>query len=200
MDCTCPRHIRQVRRKADTDFPSSARGWITLNCARLTEQEKEIIKAKTRVACSMMMWQQLSDHVSLPSKLKGLERYRLTLMKVQSLSTAMAVATIWTPLVMWKLSWQITPVKLSQRKSQRVGKIVDKKFSVISNPGALAISRQQRLESLVGSKWGNSRRRQDAGSAENWDIGPGNAAATLHPPLQRSRLHHPQGLLFLLIW
>ena len=34
--------------KAQTDFPTSARGWITINCAGLTEQEKAIIKAKTQ--------------------------------------------------------------------------------------------------------------------------------------------------------
>jgi hypothetical protein len=38
----------RCRRKAETDFPSAARGWITLNCAGLTEQEKAIIKAKTQ--------------------------------------------------------------------------------------------------------------------------------------------------------
>ena len=40
--------FEKCRRKAQTDFPSSARGWITINCAGLTEQEKAIIKAKTQ--------------------------------------------------------------------------------------------------------------------------------------------------------
>ena len=40
--------FERCRRKAQTDFPSSARGWITINCAGLTEQEKAIIKAKTQ--------------------------------------------------------------------------------------------------------------------------------------------------------
>ena len=40
--------FERCRRKAETDFPSSARGWITLNCAGLSEQEKAIIKAKTQ--------------------------------------------------------------------------------------------------------------------------------------------------------
>ena len=40
--------FERCRRKAETDFPSTARGWITLNCAGLSEQEKAIIKAKTQ--------------------------------------------------------------------------------------------------------------------------------------------------------
>ena len=40
--------FERCRRKADTDFPKAARGWITLNCAGLSEQEKAIIKAKTQ--------------------------------------------------------------------------------------------------------------------------------------------------------
>ena len=40
--------FERCRRKAETDFPKAARGWITLNCAGLTEQEKAIIKAKTQ--------------------------------------------------------------------------------------------------------------------------------------------------------
>lgn len=38
--------------RANTDFPSTARGWITLNCAGLSEQQKAIIKAKTQAGQS----------------------------------------------------------------------------------------------------------------------------------------------------
>ena len=40
--------FERCRRKAETDFPSAARGWITLNCAGLSEREKAIIKANTQ--------------------------------------------------------------------------------------------------------------------------------------------------------
>eukprot|EP00435_Cladocopium_sp_Y103_P030606 s4283_g7.t1 len=38
----------RCKRRANTDFPGPARGWITLNCAGLTEEQKAIIKAKTQ--------------------------------------------------------------------------------------------------------------------------------------------------------
>eukprot|EP00435_Cladocopium_sp_Y103_P016862 s1030_g4.t1 len=38
----------KCKRRANTDFPSTARGWITLNCAGLSEEQKAIIKAKTQ--------------------------------------------------------------------------------------------------------------------------------------------------------
>ena len=40
--------FEKCRRKAETDFPTNARGWIVLNCPGLTDQEKAIIKAKTQ--------------------------------------------------------------------------------------------------------------------------------------------------------
>ena len=38
----------KCKRRANTDFPSTARGWITLNCAGLSEEQKAIIKAKAQ--------------------------------------------------------------------------------------------------------------------------------------------------------
>ena len=38
----------KCKRRANTDFPATARGWITLNCAGLSEEQKAIIKAKTQ--------------------------------------------------------------------------------------------------------------------------------------------------------
>ena len=38
----------RCHRRANVDFPAQARGWITLNCAGLTEEQKAIIKAKTQ--------------------------------------------------------------------------------------------------------------------------------------------------------
>ena len=38
----------RCKRRANTDFPSPARGWIALNCAGLSEEQKAIIKAKTQ--------------------------------------------------------------------------------------------------------------------------------------------------------
>ena len=35
-------------RRASVDFPSAARGWLTLNCAGLNDEQKAIIKAKTQ--------------------------------------------------------------------------------------------------------------------------------------------------------
>ena len=35
-------------RKAKVEFPSPAQGWITLNCAGLSEEQKAIVKAKTQ--------------------------------------------------------------------------------------------------------------------------------------------------------
>ncbi|CAE7347138.1 RE1, partial [Symbiodinium microadriaticum] len=35
-------------RKAKVQFPSAAQGWITLNCAGLSEEQKAIVKAKTQ--------------------------------------------------------------------------------------------------------------------------------------------------------
>ena len=35
-------------RKAKVEFPSPAKGWITLNCAGLSEEQKAIVKAKTQ--------------------------------------------------------------------------------------------------------------------------------------------------------
>ena len=35
-------------RSASADFPSAARGWLTLNCAGLNDEQKAIIKAKTQ--------------------------------------------------------------------------------------------------------------------------------------------------------
>ena len=38
----------RCQRRAGIDFPAQARGWITLNCAGLSEEQKAIIKAKTQ--------------------------------------------------------------------------------------------------------------------------------------------------------
>lgn len=40
--------FEKCKRKANTDFPSAAQGWIVLNCAGLSEEQKAIIKAKTQ--------------------------------------------------------------------------------------------------------------------------------------------------------
>lgn len=40
----------QCSRRASVDFPSEVRGWIALNCAGLSEEQKAIIKAKTQGA------------------------------------------------------------------------------------------------------------------------------------------------------
>eukprot|EP00435_Cladocopium_sp_Y103_P072571 s637_g40.t1 len=39
---------KQCERRAQVKLPSQARGWITLNCTGLSEQEKAIVKAKTQ--------------------------------------------------------------------------------------------------------------------------------------------------------
>ena len=40
--------FEKCRRKADVDFPSQAQGWIMLNCAGLSEEQKAIVKAKAQ--------------------------------------------------------------------------------------------------------------------------------------------------------
>ena len=40
--------FQKCRRKAEVDFPSPAQGWIALNCAGLSEEQKAIVKAKTQ--------------------------------------------------------------------------------------------------------------------------------------------------------
>eukprot|EP00435_Cladocopium_sp_Y103_P030061 s1739_g7.t1 len=40
--------FEKCERRAQVKFPSQARGWITLHCAGLSEQEKAIVKAKTQ--------------------------------------------------------------------------------------------------------------------------------------------------------
>lgn len=40
----------QCHRRASVEFPSEVRGWIALNCAGLSEEQKAIIKAKTQGA------------------------------------------------------------------------------------------------------------------------------------------------------
>ena len=39
----------KCKRRANVSFPPEARGWIALHCAGLTEEQKAIVKAKTRV-------------------------------------------------------------------------------------------------------------------------------------------------------
>ena len=38
----------KCQRKADVKFPSEAQGWIALNCAGFSEEQKAIIKAKAQ--------------------------------------------------------------------------------------------------------------------------------------------------------
>ncbi len=40
----------QCSRRASVEFPSEVRGWIALNCAGLSEEQKAIVKAKTQGA------------------------------------------------------------------------------------------------------------------------------------------------------
>lgn len=40
--------FEKCEHRAQVNFPSQARGWIALNCAGLSEQEKAIVKAKTQ--------------------------------------------------------------------------------------------------------------------------------------------------------
>ena len=40
--------FERCKRRASVDFPSAARGWLTLNCAGLSEEQKAIVKAKTQ--------------------------------------------------------------------------------------------------------------------------------------------------------
>ena len=40
--------FQKCLRKARVEFPSQAHGWISLNCAGLTEEQKAIVKAKTQ--------------------------------------------------------------------------------------------------------------------------------------------------------
>ena len=40
--------FQKCLRKARVEFPSQAQGWISLNCAGLTEEQKAIVKAKTQ--------------------------------------------------------------------------------------------------------------------------------------------------------
>lgn len=42
----CRDTFDRCKRRANTDFPATARGWICLNCAGLSEEQKAIIKAK----------------------------------------------------------------------------------------------------------------------------------------------------------
>ncbi|CAE7220049.1 GIP, partial [Symbiodinium pilosum] len=40
--------FQKCRRKAEVEFPTAAQGWIALNCAGLSEEQKAIVKAKTQ--------------------------------------------------------------------------------------------------------------------------------------------------------
>ena len=40
--------FQRCKRKADVEFPTAAQGWIALNCAGLTEEQRAIVKAKAQ--------------------------------------------------------------------------------------------------------------------------------------------------------
>eukprot|EP00435_Cladocopium_sp_Y103_P039698 s3945_g10.t1 len=60
--------FHKCKRRANTDFPSTAHGWTTLNCAGLWDAQKAVIKAKTQGSLDFDDDVQsfLAEHTDLP--------------------------------------------------------------------------------------------------------------------------------------
>ena len=184
--------FERCRRKAQTDFPTSARGWITINCAGLTEQEKLSSRPRLRVAWSSMWWLLLfalafrctkqvdRNHVG-PSEHWWSTR---NLQRVISMSVKSQIN-----FKMSKLSWLIMVRKWSRTPSPRarqpkpspwLGRIDVKRFRNISKLASLGLdSRITKLVGVFASRSRSSNVERGVGNVARLATGPGSVEVQL---------------------